>query len=228
EDLKELADKWLTLNGMQQVLAGGVPDIQEVMTSSSLWSHENRVGIERNYTSRVVNEGMLYATGHIRLNKNVNVALSVKGLPDGWEPVTPSGLGGEGRMTWIEPYSGVLPLPVAQVTPARDGYLRYIVVLSTPADLPVWPTQGDVLPGLPGHIVLGCIGRPQRLGGWDSLDRKPSPLKPLIPAGSVWFMEAEANLVEQVKSLHGAHIGQRTEWGFGQIFIGTWKEENQS
>lgn len=225
EGLKELANAWLTLRGMQQFLAGGSPNLSEVIPSSHLWSLEQRVGIERDSLSHAVIEGALYSTGHIRLKEDVALALAVKGLPDTWEPASPAGFGGEGRMTWIEPFTGLLPSPTVRAIPSRDGKFRYIVVLTTPADLSVWPGQGDSLPGLPGQVVLACTGRSLRVGGWDSLDRKPCPLKPLLPAGSVWFMEAEGGVSEQVEALHGTHIGQRTDWGFGQIFIGTWKEE---
>jgi CRISPR-associated protein Cmr3 len=226
EGLKELADSWLTLSGLQQVLDGGLPDLEKVIPSSLLWSLENRVGIELTPDTGIVKDGALYATGHIRLRTNVTLALAVQGLPNEWEPASPAGFGGEGRMTWIEPFTGSLPSPIVKLTPSRDGKLRYIVVLATPADLPIWPGPGECLPGLPGHVALACMGRALRVGGWDFRERKPYPLKPLLPAGSVWFMEAEAGVAEQVEALHGTHIGERTEWGFGQFFIGTWKEDN--
>ncbi len=78
-----------------------------------------------------------------------------------------------------------------------------------------------------GKVIFACIGRTQRVGGWDSIQKAPVALKPLLPAGSVWFMEAEAGVESQLHALHGKHIGNRTNWGFGQIFIGTWKEDNR-
>lgn len=224
QGLKEIGDVWLTLKGMQQVIDGGVPDLSEMVPSSALWKHEHRVGFERNHSTKAVVDGALYASSHVRLKDKVAVAVSVEGLPMEWEPTSPCGFGGEGRCAWIEPVIDPLPLPVARVEAARNGKIHYTVILNSPADIPVWPRPGESLLELPGKIVFACIGRPQRVGGWNSNTRTPVQLKPLLPPGSVWFIEADQEAQSQITELHGKHIGQRSNWGFGQIFIGAWKE----
>ena len=65
------------------------------------------------------------------------------------------------------------------------------------------------------------------LGGWEGFDRinkGPLALQAVLRPGTTWFMQAEEAAAAQVLGMHGAHIGGRPSWGFGQIVIGTWKE----
>lgn len=227
DGLKDVSEAWLTLKGMQQVIDGGAPDAEELIATADLWRHESRVGFKRDSGTKVVVDGALYSCCHVRLNDDVSVVVAVSGLPADWEPVSPSGFGGEGRSSWIEPVATAIPLPSPKIEMDVDGKIRFTVILNSPADLTVWPDIGKNVPGIPGQVVFGCIGRPQRVGGWDSaVGGGPLPLKPLIPPGSVWFMEADRDKAEVVKALHGTHIGERINWGFGRILIGTWKEGN--
>lgn len=224
EGLKELAHSWLTLKGMQQVIDGGIPDTKEIIDTSELWSFENRTGIDRNPDTKVVKDGALYSCRHVRIDEreNISVAVTIKGIPVGWNPATPSGFGGEGRSAWIEQRDKPVPLPAPHVEVAGDK-VRFTVIVNSPVDLPVWPGPGGKLPGVPGKVVVACIGRPQRVGGWD-FNKGPLPLKPFIPPGSVWFMEAESRCADEIMALHGTNIGNNKDWGYGQILIGSWKE----
>lgn len=226
EGLKELSNVWLTLQGMQQVINGGLPDLKELISSADLWMHELKTGFEREYQTRVVKDGALYSCRHVRPNYNTSVAVAVDGLPANWEPASPTGFGGEGRSAWIETGTTPLPFPGSSVSVDSDGKVRFNVILNSPANFASWPRPGGALPGIPGQVVFACIGRSQRVGGWNSIERKPLPLKPLVPPGSVWFMEADGSLLESIKTLHGTHLGDRTNWGYGQIMIGNWKERN--
>ena len=41
------------------------------------------------------------------------------------------------------------------------------------------------------RVVSACLGRPQRIGGWDSLARRPLPLRSVLPSGSTLFCEVD-------------------------------------
>jgi CRISPR-associated protein Cmr3 len=204
-----------------------------------LWQPESRVGVERDRQTRTTKRfeqkddeparGALYATVHVRPAPDVTLAVKVEALPD----LAPGGslapLGGEGRSVWIERQDNKILLPQASnLVPDKDGVLRYTVVLITPADLGgKWPGPGEHLAGptggaLPGKIVSGCTGRAIAVGGWDGAAHGPLPLRPLIPAGSVWFLEARADDAEAAQSWHGRAIGRSTGWGFGHVLIGRW------
>jgi CRISPR-associated protein Cmr3 len=142
-------------------------------------------------------------------------------------------LGGEGRGVWIKAGEEIsLPGPAA-LAPGPDGVLRYTVVLLTPAcfgDAPGdWPQPGGTIrdgsgEALPGRVVSACVGKPMPVGGWDSEARAPLPLRPLAPAGSVWFLEAGDGDVAAIHDRHAKGIGRATAWGFGLAAIGRWRK----
>lgn len=77
-------------------------------------------------------------------------------------------------------------------------------------------------------VVSACLGKALMIGGW-SLDggkaaHTPGPvaMRPAIPAGSVWFLEAPLDQAAAIQKLHGQRIGENLGRGFGEIFIGTW------
>jgi CRISPR-associated protein Cmr3 len=173
-------------------------------------------------------EGGLYATAHARPDGKVSLAVEIEGLPAvDLGRIAP--LGGEARGVWIKRRGGDIQLPEApRLASDSDGVLRYTVTLITPGDLgDEWPAAGGRLSAgdaaLPGHVVAACTGRAVMVGGWDNEARAPLPLHPLVPAGSVWFLEAKAGDTEAAAQWHGRAIGRATGWGFGCVLIGRWQ-----
>lgn len=226
EGLKDLSGYWLTADGMQAVLDGKTPDLKEIVPESALFTRERRIGIERDPVNHTTKEGALYLSSHIRLSDNVALALQVQGLEakTGFSDLIP--LGGESRMAWVEPRQKNVTLPDPRIEPGEDGVVRYMAVFLSPALMTKWPGPQDSVAGMPGSLVCACQGRPVRIGGWD-FQNGPQPLENYIPPGTTWFFEAEANdeTLKKLHSTHGKHIGMRTEWGFGQVLIGSWDKE---
>lgn len=222
---KALERCYLSAAGMQAVLDGGVPSPEQVFYHSDLWKTEPRVGILRDRKTRTTGDNALYLSSHVRLCSNVCLGVSIKGLPDDWEPDTPAPLGGESRLAWIKPAKQFEFPKVSHLNTNANGKLRYTVTLITPYDPSDerWRNAGQALFGLPGKIISACVGKPQLIGGWDSLQKRPLPLKPHLPPGSTWFIEAESSEKQEILDMN-THIGKRTEWGYGQILIGTWEE----
>lgn len=176
-------------------------------------------------------KGALYAAAHVRLAKDIALAVEVEGLPDVRLAGALAPLGGEGRCAWIEVLRQPITLPpTPELARGEDGILRYTVIHMTPADLgDDWPGPHPELRGangeaLPGRVVSACLGRAARVGGWDSIGGRPLPLRPLIPAGSVWFMATEAADADAIAGWHGQAVGRSTAWGFGRVLIGQWQE----
>jgi CRISPR-associated protein Cmr3 len=227
---------------MERVLNRKAPGKSDVFNAGDLWQSEARVGIQRHTDTRTTGrfeacggepeKGALFAASHVRLSKGVALATEVTGL-EGVPNNLGSNLaplGGEGRSAWVERRSEKMQQPTApDLRPGKDGVLRYTVCLVTPADLGRdWPGAGGKLTGsdgkaLPGHVVSACAGRAVAVGGWDSTARQPLPLRPLVPAGSIWFLEAKANEAAAIRSWHGKAIGHAAAWGFGQVLIGRWE-----
>jgi CRISPR-associated protein Cmr3 len=221
---KALESRWLTKSGMEKVLAGAEPDENDVLKQACLWQTENRVGIQRDPNSKTTKDNALYQTAHVRLAKDVALAISMDGLSKEWEPQSPAPLGGETRQAWIEGIEPLL-LPAMPELKAANGKVHYTATLITPAKLTGngWRLPNGEIEGLAGQIVSACIGKPVLIGGWDSLKHQPKALEPYLPAGSTFFMEADESGVENIKQQHGKHIGEKSNWGYGQILIGVWQ-----
>jgi CRISPR-associated protein Cmr3 len=225
-DWKPAGTMWLTCSGFEAVLRGESPGAVSLIERKSLWVHEARVGIARNRQTRTTEEGALYSPQHVRLRDGVSLGLWAEGLPpEALDQIsqTPQPLGGESRSAWImaavgEPAWPALP---EKITP-HETELNYTVIVLSPLPLVASPAPAQAIPGLPGTLVSACFPRPVMLGGWDSIERRPLPLRPHLAPGSVLFMRADAADTDTVGTLHGACIGLRPAWGYGLIAIGTW------
>lgn len=227
EGLNSLYGSYLTSSDLATVMMGGDPDNISPIRGKDLWDFEFSVGIERNSGTRTVVEGALYSISRVRLKPGVGLAVEVDGLEEGIELQSTFPFGGEGRLAQAEQIDDMLRVPSAPaLDPFSDGKIRFTVTHLTPAHFtPPWPSPGGELPGLAGsQVVSACLERPLWIGGWDSVNRKPLPLKPHLPGGSTWFCEADGSLAEKIVKCNSQHIGDYGEYGFGEIAVGLWND----
>lgn len=233
EDAKLLHEKgwWITAEGLEQVLKGNRPEEKHLVHQSQLWSKEDRVGIARSDDSRTTEEGAMYSPSYIRLKKDVSIAMEVEGLSQKCaDELTnhPQPVGGESRACWLRLCEHSLSFPKLPEWNTAEETLHYTVTALTPIAVSKPPKpEEENYAGLPGRIISACLPRPVSLGGWDSLERKPLPLKPYLAPGSVLFLEAKTQEIENVKKLHNHTIGSRTKWGFGFVAIGIWNDSHK-
>lgn len=228
QGLKPMDGSFLTKKGIEAVLAGDVPTDDDVVPWTHLWANEPRVGIELNRMTRTAQESMLYTSVHTRLHRGVRIAVKVAGIPEEWHDRAERVVrfGGEGRVAEIEVAYDRDLLPLMPELRAENGMLRFTVTLITPG----WfggATERVIKagpPGVPGRCVCACIGKLQQIGGWDIVNSQPKPLRPVIPAGSTWFYEADGDKLDEVMALHGKRLGERAEYGYSQVIIGRWEE----
>jgi len=234
---------WITSDGLAKILQGKLPEPKHFVHKDSLWKKELRIGIQRDNARRRVIEGMLYAARHVRLRPGVEVGVLVNwrdGAPQNFDLpqagyVSP--VGGESRLgeweSWPEA-ADALQLSVPIDEPCAAG--RFILIALTPVALCQEVFLGkQPLPGLPGtRVVSACADRPQRIGGWNSLERKPLPLRSYLAPGTVLFctVDGQANELEQAlrqKAVGNTtlfKIGDRTQAGFGLVALGLWPENS--
>lgn len=225
EALKPADNLWITAAGLSKILAGQLPRPSDLWRAEQLWSHESRIGLRRDPQSHHVGEGDLYSPRFVRLDPRVALGVGMGPLPDDWKPLRQSLLfGGESRMAMADPWPHSAlpePPPLDSFVTEPNNIVRFVIVLLTPGRFP--KEHGPARSLSPGvKTVSACIGRPQWIGGWDSLNRKPLPLEPFYPAGSVWFCETDAHDFPQIHAKHGQWLGEYTQHGFGQIAIGLW------
>lgn len=229
-DLKTGEGWWLTRSGLQAALRGEVPRPADVLASSELWHEERRIGLERNDATRTAQEGMLYSTRHVRLGRGIALGVEVTGVPQGWavplDVMVP--LGGESRLAecraWREGVNVNMPLDAVMDTG------RAAVIALTPLDLDGGACLGRTALADLGsaRVVSACLPRPQRVGGWDSLTRRPLPLRAVLPAGSTLFCEIgdPDALRAAIAATDGLpRLGVRQRWGFGVVALGVWSGE---
>lgn len=230
--LKPSKDHWLKAAGMERVLRGCLPSPDDLIATSTLWTEEPRIGLERQGDTRTAKDGMLYSTRHVRLRGNVSLGAGVAGVPDRWR--LPEGLvplGGESRLAECTEWTGAKRLD----QPLGQAGSRFAVVAVTPVDLdPAVVHERRTIAELGGaRVVSACLDRSDRIGGWDSGARRPLPLRNVLAPGSVLFSEgADGTRLDTIGrgALGLFRIGSRTEWGFGLVAIGKWpadKEKNK-
>ena len=230
ERLKTGDRHWLTRDGLNAVLRGLRPLGTEVRSNEQLWFEETRIGLERDGRSRTAKEGMLYSTRHIRPCRGIALGMRISGLPPDWDPpfdqLLP--LGGESRLAECREWKGDVALDVPTDEIASAG--RVAIVALSPMDLepgiyrgskPLETSFGKAA------VVSACIGRPLRIGGWDSRPGGgPLPMRSMLPPGSVLFCElSDPEAFRAAVSDDGmAGIGARREMGFGLVAFGVWPE----
>lgn len=231
ESLKPGEGWWITRAGLEAVLRGTIPEPAEVVPSTDLWREERRIGLERDRRTRTAQEGMLYSTRHVRLRRGVALAMQIAGVPEDltmpFDHVVP--LGGESRLAecsvWNDGLDITMPLETIECS------RRMVVIALSPLDLDHQVCMGrEPLTLGRARVVSACSSRAQRIGGWDSLARRPLPLQSVLPAGSTLFCEIEdlAGLREAVMA-NGRlpRIGARQRWGFGIVALGSWPDTSE-
>ena len=227
---------WLTRTDMETVLRGECPSAKSgVVSKSKLWSEELRIGLQRDRTTRTAQEGMLYSTRHVRLMRRVSVGVQIAGVPADW--TLPFGrlvpFGGESRLAECREWriDSYLDAPLAEIEASR----RLVVVALSPLDLEEDVCLGrQPIAALGGaRVVSACLSRSQRIEGWDSLARRPLPLRSVLPPGSVLFCEdfepgSLQDAVESTRANHGIlKVGTRQQSGFGLAALGIWPDVSE-
>ncbi len=232
--LKQGENLWITCDGLQKILTGNLPSPTDCIPTSDLWRMESRVGLERDPITHSPVEGHLYSPQYVRMLKDVELAMEVEGIPEDWTLPDLIPFGGESRTACLRTID-TLSLPAAPCDAIKNTK-KLTVTLLTPLLLQTdknvvlpHPQPEEPFPNMPGtKIVSACVGKPIRFGGWNSLDTKPLPLTPFLPAGSMWFLKIEDKAspeeVDHILGMHGKKIGEKTKFGFGQIVLGVWPQ----
>ena len=212
---KTAEDDWVTVAGMGAILTGHTPGKGDVIKAKDLFERETKVGIGIDHTDRIVNDSQLYTASFLRLKQDVEFVLPCAGIPDDTPPFSQR-LGGEQRHAQFRLNAFSWSPELVRERPSNK---RYIAVTTSATFLKDEPQPGSSFPELPGVIKTAAIPKPVTLGGWDSRSRGPLPMRPIVPAGAVFFMECEDG---QTPPKGPVQIGGAQKWGFGYCLIGTW------
>lgn len=219
---------WLTPNWLGRYLN------QEefwAVPQSELFEVSPRIGSARDPDLGTAMDRMLYSAPFTHLKKGYGLLVGVNeeiGMPAEKGTMT---LGGEGRAARYQ----VIQENQIDFPPSIDAKneTRIKVVLTTPAYFKQgWYPSGESWEavGMPPGAVLvsAALGKPQHLGGWDVLNKKPKPMYTVVPAGSVFYFEYSEPLQVSLdpkkliftESPEGGEDFRRL--GFGKCVIGKW------
>ncbi len=221
EGAKNAEGQWITSDGLKAILNGQLPAERDLVSPARLWAFESRVGLSRDAITHAVGDAALYSPRYVRLTKDACMVFGVNGLPKGWSIPESFPLGGEGRMAITlnrDDLKG-LEIPASKRPPQN----QFILVTLTPVVLPraddgqpAWPRPEHTFPGVDAELLSACLGKPLHIGGWDSINSKPLPLRPCLPPGCVLFFEGTPPNEPTVR------LGDRTAHGYGRCVIGHW------
>lgn len=228
KNVATLQNAWITYGGLVRLLQGDCPLEDQVLGSGALWRPEARTGLMINTQTRTAEQGMLFHTVHSRFTPSTRVSLEVSGIPEEWhQGIHFVPLGGEGRFA-----------QVTTMTSSRDPIPCLPTFSSSPSGSDVTVFGLLLTPGIfenPEYVIregplavscmTGVVGRVEMQGGWDMQRQRPRPLRPVVPAGSVWFYHLTRDQWDVMRAMHGKQVGQEQEYGYGQIVFGIWKEK---
>ena len=224
------AKNWLPESQWENYLKGQPPS--QVVSEDDLFTFEPRFGIAIDSAKGTAQGTMLYQVRFVRLKNDTalwaeigGVSLSTKGFLR---------FGGEGRAATYEVLSNPLP-PLSQFNTAYNA-TRFKIVLVTPA----WfsggwqPKDGNwsKIFGTSVRLVGAAIPRPLLLGGFDVAQKVPKPMRAFVPAGAVYFFEADepvqfpvdfafTETPDEVKEQNG-NANAWAQIGLGSVLIGVW------
>lgn len=222
---------FVNIEGLRRIARGGLPSQDSLVHQNELWNVEPRIGLERDHAIRTAKPSMLYSSRHIRLKSGVGLSVYFSGVPEEWvagvRGFVP--LGGESRFAWAD-VGGVFPRLEPPFDEIEKSGRAALLVLS-PMGIEKEVLLGKRELELPGHakIVTGCVDRPLRIGGWDSVRRRSMEVKSYLPPGSVLFLQLEQprDFLLSVDDWGLLRIGRWTNWGFGLATIGTWPNRRE-
>ncbi|GAB4440165.1 MAG: type III-B CRISPR module-associated protein Cmr3 [Anaerolineae bacterium] len=219
-------EEWLDVRGMNAYLNNqSFSDLER----RHLFGKERRLGVALDYARRGVRERMLYQVEFVRPEDGVGLLVRLDNAEDliGREGVM--SLGGEARAAR---YRLAPDTSVVKHTTPLGALKRFKLVLLTPAyfDGGWQPKDGNIgwsrLLGAPVELVAAALGKPQRVGGWDLAKGWHKPIRAYVPAGSVYYFQAEAPVaLPETLCLTQTPEGELPfdRLGFGQVAVGPWE-----
>jgi CRISPR-associated protein Cmr3 len=187
----------------------------------SLFERESRIGIARDDVRRVTQLGALYEVRYIRMVDGAGLYVEFSGLPNWKANQGVMRIGGEGHAACFRHLSLTAALPVPQKLSRQ-----FKLVLLTPTYFEGgWQPKDWNSHFVGGKVALqaAALNRYQSVGGYDWAENDHKPALRYVPAGSVYYFKADADV--RLKnglcdvSPESATLGQI---GFGQVLAGTW------
>ena len=198
----EAAPDFLKLSGLCRFLAGDIPEPCELVQAKDVYGFEDRTGIGVDPEKNAAAEGAIYGIRMLVLKPQAGLCAELSGPAAALSPLMAGPLlmkfGGEGRQVIVQSEQRGLDWPDVQRVPGKGR----LVLLTTP----VW-FNGWKPPGL--EPLAATVGGHQAVSGWDLAKGGPKPNRFMVPAGSVYFLQPNAQIPDALGSDENVNAG----WG---------------
>ncbi|MBE2905565.1 MULTISPECIES: type III-B CRISPR module-associated protein Cmr3 [Anoxybacillus] len=228
---KDAKHHCVSMTHWKQALLDG-REMTDIISLSSIVIPEEKVGIQLNTYARITEKGQLYRATHYRFHDGWELAAYVENAPD-FSNVSFARIGGENRpwvvqqqndsfSLWNEKEKEKIASRIRQTKKAKIVFLSPAIFAGGTR-----PRQFDgeyvTLPnGLKVKWLAGAIGRSELYGGWDIVRHRPKERMPMIPAGSVIYVEIDSeehipHLMELANGMHFTDENAHEGFGFATI-----------
>ncbi|MDE3840933.1 type III-B CRISPR module-associated protein Cmr3 [Bacillus methanolicus] len=241
EKSKSSSHQFVPIQHWKEAILNHQP-IRHLSHAAQMLSGEEKLGIALNYQERKAEEHYLYRMVKWKFKEEGAFVVYTSSSPD-FSSVKFARIGGENRPWIVKQNEEIFSLWTEGELQTLSEQIRKTniakIILLAPA---IWengsrPGSFDgeqiVLPnGLRVKLLAAAIGRPELYGGWDIANHRPKPRKPMVPAGSVLYIEVQEEQVAKLLSLaNGFHLtdeGAKEGFGFSVIAGGKQVEEELS
>lgn len=209
---------------------------KDIKENNSIFSYEIRTGIQINNRG-TTEEGKLYTIQYIRLEDN----WSFYGEVDNLSFLPEKGFikfGGGRRVCYYEkmdnnPFSFCYNEQIVQNIKNRINQTKqFKLIFLTPTIFKNgWLSEKIKLENsqyilsvdnVKAKLLTAAIGKPEYISGWDIANKRPKPLKKLVPSGSVYYFELLEGTVDELFNIFNFKnfSDENPNLGFGLTLIG--------
>jgi CRISPR-associated protein Cmr3 len=194
EEVEELEAGLLGITPFKQYLQGNTSGLKAKQIDDFI-QKENKIGIQRTNETHISEDGRLYRVGMNRLTR-LKFCIEFEGLEIAKKGLLK--LGGEGKTVKYD--DGVLESNFKISHQVQSTTFK--LVLKTPAIF-----ENGWLPNLIDNqkikLLSACIGKAINIGGFDMIAKEPKYMCKAVPAGSVYYLEADNE--QTIKDTFASH-----------------------
>ena len=201
----EAADGFLKPSGLRCFLDGGTPGPDALVLPDKVYGFDNRTGIGVDPSRNTAAESLIYAVKMLVLRREAGLYAEVRGPIDALTPLIKTKdepilmrFGGEGRHVAVRSNNQGADWPA--IPPSSNT--GRLVLMTTPAYFAGWKPPAF-------EPVAAAVGSGQAVSGWDLAQGGPKPNRFMVPAGSVYFLQPNAQIPAELVADDDASVG----WG---------------
>lgn len=210
-------------------LLGRRLEAKSILSDADFIAREPRTQISVDRASRTANDGGLFTVEFLRPLEEVGFHARFEGVQ--WPGRSGlDTLGGERRpvrWTVLDRWTPPGTKPIEEKVQSSG---RFKLVLLAPAVFDEGWHPGQRFNGylkevsVEAKLVAAAVGRPVRIGGFDLHRGTPKPMRPAVPAGSVYFYEINSGDPARLVGSWGMRCISDLDWeaGMGLSAIGGW------